>query len=112
MAHGNLMQRDIWHNSLYVFNFNFSTDALTFESVALLIIFAFLSLLPGVYRNRVAIKANLIKFANFTKNGCCCKKKNELPTSEEPTENSSYCHGARTSEEDQHSCQINNDTST
>ena len=94
-----------------MYTFNFSTDALTFESVALLIIFAFLSLLPGIYRNRVAIKANLIKFVNFTKNGCCCKKKNNLPTFEDTTENSSYCHGARTSEEDQHSCQINNDTS-
>ena len=49
----------------------YSTDALTFESVALLVIFAILSLLPGIYRNRLSIKNN-IKKSKACVEKCCC----------------------------------------
>ena len=57
----------LWH---FVYHY-YSTDALTFESVALLVIFAILSLLPGIYRNRLSIKNN-IKRAKACVEKCCC----------------------------------------
>ena len=106
--------------SINIFNLNkkhnyYSTDALTFESVALLVLFAILSLLPGLYRNRKSIKGNLIKSRNCIAN-CCCKRNVADPTTNESisprsTHSSTYCHGAKTSKEENNCCQINPDSS-
>ena len=81
----------------------YSTDALTFESVALLVVFAILSLLPGLYRNRTSIKVNFIKLKDYI--GSCCCKRNEISTaskditSPEPR-SSTYDHEAKTTVEE------------
>jgi len=42
--------------NLVIFEIFYSTDALTFGSVAMLVVFALLSLLPVLYQNRRGIK--------------------------------------------------------
>ena len=85
-----------------------STDALTFESVALLVIFAILSLLPGLYHNRESIKSRLQKIKECCGN-CCCNVNNDNNASEESTSqtprSSIRCNGARTPEEAINMCQ-------
>ena len=58
-----------------MFEYLQSTDALTFESVALLVVFAILSLLPVIYRNRKSIKAFFQK-TNERLTNCCHKDSN------------------------------------
>ena len=87
-----------------------STDALTFESVGLLVLFAILSLVPGLYRNREAIGANFRKVKERFKNCCdCCNNEvnndpNEL-TSRSAPHSAVFCNGARTSDEETNMCQ-------
>ena len=76
--------------------------------VAILILLAFLSILPAIYHNRTTIKSNVRKFASCIKN-CCCKSRNEIPYTDVSTEISACNDGDGASEEDQHSCQAEND---
>lgn len=88
-----------------------STDALTFESVALLVIFAILSLLPGLYRNRETIQSRLKKTKECCGN-CCCNDNDDSNVPQESTSqtprSSIHCNGARTSEEATNMCQRKN----
>ena len=88
--------------------FHCSTEAFSAKYVGILILLAFLGILPAIYHNRATIKLNLRKFANCIRN-CCCKNKNEIPYSDVSTEISTCNDGDGASEEDQHSCQAEND---